>query len=63
MLARACEHHARKHVNKLLTCCKALWELVIDVALSHRKAILVQVLNPRLKFVVLDNPIIRLIVD
>ena len=50
-------------MNKLLTCCKALWELVIDVALFYRKAILMYVLNPGLKLGVLNNVVIRLVVQ
>ena len=58
MLARAREHHARKHVNELVARCKALGELVVDISLSDREAMLMNVLNPGLKFGVPGNVII-----
>lgn len=62
MLTRAREHHACKHVDELITCLQAVWELVIHVAASHRKAVLVNIFNPSLKLVVPGNIIIWLVV-
>ena len=58
VLTRAREHHARKHVNELITCLQALWKLVINVSVSHGKAVVMDIFNPGLKLVVLGNVII-----
>ena len=63
MLARTREYHARKHMNKLFTRCQVPWKLVIDVVLSHRKAILMHILEPGLKFSVIGNVTIWLVVN
>ena len=53
VLARACEHHACQQLHKLISCLKTLGKLMMDISISDRKAIFMQVQYPGLQLVIL----------